>query len=112
MNNITYTLKDTHKQKNNFKKILDNVYCIFEDDENMALITHYNLNFLKKELVFIAKYYNISTRKKTKTDLINIIIDFEKNNENFFIVEERKRLWMYMKELKEDRFLKNFIIFK
>ena len=41
-----------------------------------------------------------------------MIIDFEKNNENIFIVEKRKRLWMYMRELKEDRFLNKFIIFK
>ena len=112
MNNITYTLKDSNKKQTNFKQVLNNIECIFENDENIALITHYDLNNLKKDLIMIAQYYDISTRKKKKEELINIIIDFEKNHENFFIVEKRKRLWMYMKELQEDRYLKKFIIFK
>ena len=47
-----------------------------------ALELEYN-EYLKKDLVKICEYYKISTRKKKKGDLIDDIIEYELNPENF-----------------------------
>ena len=70
----------------------------------------YNENFTKKELELIAGYYEISKRKKRKLDLIQEIIIFEQNDLNYDIVEKRKLHWFYLEQLREDPYLKQFII--
>ena len=72
----------------------------------------YDQQFLKKELEMIADYYYISKRKKTKIELIQDIVLYETDPTNFEIVEKRKLMWFYLNELKTDRYLKKFIIFK
>ena len=71
---------------------------------------HYKDNFLKKDLERIADYYSISKRKKKKDELINDIVLFEINPENFEITEKRKTLWYYMEEILNDNYLSKFLI--
>ncbi len=85
---------------------------LVNDDINIALNIHYNENFLKKDLIMIAEYYEISIRKKRKTQLIKDIIDFETNEDNIFLVERRKQLWEYIEEIRNDRYLSKFLILK
>ena len=85
------------------------------DDENIAnqFITqqfYYNDTFTLKELYHIANYYDISKRKKKKCELIDDIIAFELDDENSELVEQRKRLWFYVNEIKNDNYLSKFII--
>jgi len=75
-----------------------------------ALELEYN-EYLKKDLVKICEYYKISTRKKKKGDLIDDIIEYELNPENFLFTERRKMLWEYIYELIEDEYLNKYIIF-
>ena len=75
-----------------------------------ALELEYN-EYLKKDLVKICEYYNISVRKKKKADLIDDIIEYELNPDNFFMTERRKMLWDYIYELIEDEYLNKYIIF-
>lgn len=75
-----------------------------------ALELEYN-EYLKKDLVKICEYYKISTRKKRKGDLIDDIIEYELNSENFLFTERRKMLWEYIYELIEDEYLNKYIIF-
>ena len=75
-----------------------------------ALELEYN-DYLKKDLVKICEYYKISTRKKKKGDLIDDIIEYELNPENFLFTERRKMLWEYIYELIEDEYLNKYIIF-
>tara|TARA_B100001063_G_C16769292_1_gene560543 strand:- start:406 stop:810 length:405 start_codon:yes stop_codon:yes gene_type:complete len=84
-------------------------------DDNLAneFITqqfYYSDNFTLKELHHIANYYDISKRKKRKNELIDDIIAFELDTENTEIVETRKRLWFYLNEIKNDKYLSKFII--
>ena len=58
----------------------------------------------------IANYYDISKRKKRKAELIDDIVAFEIDNENCELVEQRKRLWFYLNEIKNDNYLSKFII--
>lgn len=80
-----------------------------EVDMMQAYVCDYDFNYKKTELVHIAKYYEISIRKKNKIDLIHEIVEFESNPENIGIVNRRKLLWDYIEEIKSDPYLSNFI---
>lgn len=82
-----------------------------EDTTFESLFYEYQYNYLKPDLMHVARYYDLKTRKKTKIDLITDIVEFELNPENIFIVEKRKYLWNYIEELKEDEYLSQFISF-
>ena len=71
----------------------------------------YSFNYKVKELCAIMGYYSLSRRKMTKDDMINIIINYENQEENLEITNKRKRLWKYAKELKEDNYFSKIILF-
>ena len=117
------------KQSFNYDNLIDNLnndlssrVSKIDDDNNennennnyissmTALELEYN-DYLKKDLVKICEYYKISTRKKRKGDLIDDIIEYELNSENFLFTERRKMLWEYIYELIEDEYLNKYIIF-
>ena len=77
----------------------------------MAQQINYSTNYTKKELEKIADYYEIPKRRKKKDILIEEILIFEFEPENVCEVYQRKKLWGYIKELKEDKYLRQFIIF-
>jgi len=79
-------------------------------DDYIALEINYQTNFTKKELGRIADYYEISKRKKKKAELITDIVLYEKDPENLPIVHQRKKLWSYIQEIKEDKYLSKFLI--
>ena len=72
---------------------------------------NYSTNFTRKDLDRIADYYSIQKRKKLKDELIQEIILFEMEPENIEIVYRRKKLWSYMDEIKDDKYLRKFLIF-
>ena len=71
---------------------------------------NYNENYTLKQLYRIAEYYDISKRKKKKTELIEEIVVFENQPENCEIVNRRATLWSYMEEIKQDKYLSKFLI--
>jgi|TARA_B110000444_G_C18486381_1_gene431515 hypothetical protein len=79
------------------------------DNDILCLKMDYEINYLKKDLIHIMKYYNLSTRKKTKENCIDDIIEFEIQQENEFVVEHRKTRWFYLEELQNDEYLSKFI---
>jgi hypothetical protein len=81
------------------------------DDDKIALELEYNTNYTKKELEKIIDYYKLDKRNKRKSDIIDSIISFEKNVQNIEKVHTRKKLWSYMEEIKEDDYLRKFLIF-
>tara|TARA_B100000941_G_C28427908_1_gene512531 strand:- start:40 stop:546 length:507 start_codon:yes stop_codon:yes gene_type:complete len=80
-------------------------------DECLAMSVNYNENFTLKDLQKIAEYYEISTRKLSKAELIEHIIAYEDNTHNNTKTKQRKKLWHYMKEIKRDKYLRSFLIF-
>jgi len=126
--NIKYSLKEYNKNNKeevgltfdeleNFieeKEKEMNTSCEEYDDNYSEMFflleQEYNENYTKKELELIAGYYDISKRKKRKLDLIQEIIIFEQNDLNYDIVEKRKLHWFYLEQLREDPYLKQFII--
>jgi hypothetical protein len=89
-----------------------NIYEEFLDNEDMTpYILNYQLNFTLRQLTQICDYYNISKPKKCNKDiLIQMIIHFEGNVANEDIVTKRKMMWFYMEELKNDKYMKKYIV--
>lgn len=111
--NVTYEKLMQEVNVESEKK--ENIYMGNMWDENLTndFITqqfYYSDNFTLKELHHIAIYYDISKRKKKKYELIDDIVAFEIDTGNVELVEQRKRLWFYVNELKNDNYLSKFII--
>ena len=109
--NVESFYEELMEQVNAENKRLEEEESITEDTTFESLFYEYQYNYLKPELMHVARYYDLKTRKKTKIDLITDIVGFELNPENIFIVEKRKYLWNYIEELKEDDYLSQFISF-
>lgn len=61
-----------------------------------------------RELLRISDYYNIPKSKK-KEVIISNIIAFESDLTNEKEVAKRKKLWTYMRILKNDKYMKQFL---
>ena len=83
----------------------------FDMDETLAMTVNYNENYTLKDLQKIAEYYEISTRKMNKAEIIENILTYEDNPENREKTMRRKQMWSYMKQIKQDKYLKQFLIF-
>ena len=85
-----------------------------DDDLVIPKIINYNENFTVKELLLICEYYGISKELKSnkcnKEVIINFLVDFESNCMNTQIVLKRQRLWLYINELKNDKFMKKYVL--
>ena len=88
----------------------DNLHDFIGMDDYIAAELDYKTNYNKKELERIADYYEISKRKKKKDELIEDIVVFEKESTNIVKVYQRKKMWKYIKEIKKDKYLKQFLI--
>ena len=130
MKNIKCSIIDTI-QKDTNTKLKDIMSCVEEkekekekekensknydmESENFTAIFYlleeeYN-EFTKKELERICDYYEISKRKKRKADLIQDIIIFEQDEMNSEIVNKRNELWYCIEQIKNDNYLKKYLI--
>ena len=88
----------------------DSMHDFIGMDDYIAAEFNYKTNYNKKELERIADYYEISKRKKKKDELIEDIVLFEKESVNIVKVYQRKKMWKYIKEIKKDKYLKQFLI--
>ena len=119
--NITYDIIETQKNDNydinhninNISNSVDNRdKLLYNQDEILALITNYNLNYSVSYLNNILDFYNIKKKKKNmkKQDIIDTIVNFETNLNNKDIVSNRIRLFENFIELKNNEFFNKFII--
>jgi hypothetical protein len=85
-----------------------------ESDDIFLQMKDYEINYTVKQLMLICEYYDIlkdvRANKAKKQDIIEQILLFEKNMENFEITMKRKELWYYINELKNDKMMKKFVI--
>jgi hypothetical protein len=118
-NNIIFSIEE---EESNTKFDMDALMGEIEidemfDDFNLNPISfHYRENFTIKELFLICDYYGIGkdlkTKKCKKEIIVKVLVDFESNNENNDIVAKRKTLWYYINELKNDKFMKKYILWQ
>lgn len=85
-----------------------------DEDEKMCQVLNYSLNYTVKELTKICEYYRIDKmvkkQKLNKEDIINIVVSFERDFTNNETVTRRQLLWHCMYELKNDSFMKKYVI--
>ena len=84
------------------------------DDLLIPQMLNYNENFTVKQLLIICEYYgfakDIKTNKYNKEQIINFLVSFESDPKNSDIVFQRQNMWFYMNELKNDKFMRKFIL--
>jgi len=84
------------------------------DDLLIPQMINYNENFTVRQLLIICEYYgfakDIKTNKYNKEQIINFLVSFESDPKNSDIVFKRQNMWFYMNELKNDKFMKKFIL--
>lgn len=104
IDNMENLINNTYLQDNE-----DNEDNQDNEDNTMAMHIEYELNYTIKQLKAISDYYNLTSRKLKKNEIIDNIILFEVEDENQTIVYSRKRLWYFVEELKNDHFFDNII---
>ena len=85
-----------------------------DDDSMMPQILNYQLNFTVRQLLQICEYYGIAkeikSNKFNKDETIQMLVVFENDKQNEDIVCKRRLLWFYADELKNDKYMKRYII--
>jgi hypothetical protein len=83
----------------------------FDTDNFLAKQLDYNENYLIADLKKIAEYYDIPTRKLRKEELVQELVIFENDPENAEVYLKRLQAWFWLKELKQDPKIKQYILF-
>jgi len=117
-NNLSFSLEEKNHMENSdvtYESLIKEVDLMEMNndillDDYIAQEVDYQTNYVRKELDRIADYYDISKRKKRKDELIEDIVIFEKDPDNVQIVFQRKKLWSYIKEIKQDKYLSKFLM--
>ena len=120
--NICFFLSDTSENQTDegdINNMLNEFYSKeFEmendmDDVNFSLLVDYSENNTVKQLMRICDYYNISKElkltKPKKIDIVNAILIYENDHNNKGSVYKRKQMWHYIEELRNDKFMKQFV---
>jgi hypothetical protein len=102
---------DLNSFLNDFEKMDVPSHAEPSGDYFLAQMSEYDLNYTLKQLGMIYEYYNIGKiAKLKKADIIQAIVVFEHDGENYEIVMRRQQLWHYLEELKSDKFMKRFVL--
>jgi hypothetical protein len=99
----------------NIDQLMDSID--YDDSNHELTLPHminYNENFTVKELLLICEYYGFAKDMKTnrfnKEQIIEYLVTFESDIANSDIVFKRQNMWFYINELKNDKFMKKFIL--
>jgi hypothetical protein len=118
-NNIQFNLQDIvdeseeEWEENEFSNyatiFLENVR---EDVDILSVIHGYESTCNVKDIVKIGEYYGIQKQfsKLKKLEMIYLVVFFENDGKNADIVLKRKQMWFYIDELKQDKFMKRFVV--
>lgn len=105
----TYIFNKTNKNEcedHNNDTIEVDMYNIDIDE----LMLFYNKSNVKS-LTRLLQYYDIYKPKMLKNEMIQVLVLFETQKENTYIVNNRMRLWRNIEELKADPFFGKYIMF-
>lgn len=92
----------------------DIIYNTLASDYQLSKEIDYEMNYTVNQLLLICDYYDLSKewklKKSNKQTIIQVLVNFENNPDNIEIVSKRKLYWRFMDELKNDKFMKKFIL--
>jgi len=106
---------ETNDSELNIEELLNEIENTELNDEMIIpQIINYNENFTVKELLLICEFYgfakDLKSNKCNKEEIIQVLVDFEKNQNNSDIVFRRQNMWFYINELKNDKFMKKYVL--
>ena len=114
---ISYYVEETEKQeteKLNIEEFMAEMENELDDDLAVPKMINYHENFTVKELLLICDYYGfakeLKNNKFNKDQIIEILVVFESDLNNSDVVLKRQNMWFYMSELKNDKFMKKFLL--
>ena len=116
--NITYFLHEPDEIISNEYDLefdINNVLQEIENDEfKLPKLLNYDINFTIKDLMMICEYYGfakeLKTKKYNKEEIIHFLVDYELNPLNNDIVNKRQNMWFYINQLKNDKFMKKYLL--
>ena len=101
---------DNHNSHNSHELDLDfEDLDFFKMDCATALSFDYEMNYTMKQLKHIAGYYGIKQKSK-KGEIIQDIVAYETDSTNFAMVGQRRRMFHYIDALKNDEYLKSYVM--
>ena len=84
------------------------------DSATVSQIIHYTDNCTVKDLLVVCDYYGfakgLKSCKCTKEQIVECLVSFETDPTNADIVFKRQTAWFYIHELKQDKFMKKFVL--
>jgi len=84
------------------------------NDLYIPQMINYHENYTLKGLLLICEYYGfakeLKNNKCNKQQIIDFLVSFESDNNNSDIVCKRQNMWFYINELKNDKFMKKFVL--
>ncbi len=117
LNNISIIMDDTLNENEDYNDIIEDINKEINNDDDEKIVQefmYYATFYTVKELIKICDYYglskNLKINKYKKEQIINTIVFFENNFLNYNIVLKRKTMWFYMNEIKNDSFMKKYIV--
>ena len=119
--NISFSINDKELVDNNdfdlnelLKSLESTNIGEIKHDFFVSQTLHYEVNFTVKELMLICEYYGISKDLKSnrcnKTEIIFFLVKFENEPNNEDIVSKRRNMWFYINEIKNDKFMKKYVL--
>jgi len=108
-------IENQEKEENNIEEFMTEMENDdFNDELAVPKMINYHENFTVKELLLICDYYGfakeLKTNKCNKDQIIEILVSFESNLNNSDIVFKRQNMWFFINELKNDKFMKKFLL--
>ena len=122
--NVFFSLDETSLDYKNENNIINDLLDDFDYTNQINNLTNeeiieslsieYKINYNVKDLLLICEYYGIAKELKVqkfcKEMIIYFLVDFENDPLNNTIVLQRKKMWHCMNMLKNDKFMKKYII--
>jgi len=124
--NISFFLVEDGEENNDSLEQLNNLMEEFNEDTNYShdffqendifreLGNFYCEKYNVSQLLKICDYYDLTKcvklAKYKKKEMVDAIVSFEIDPMNTDIVNKRQKLWHYMEELSNDKYMKKYII--
>jgi len=116
---ISFLIEEVENSENemdfNIEDLMNEIEATDMDTEMVVPhMINYHENYTVKELLLICEYYgfakDVKANKFNKEQIIDYVVAFETAIENADFVFRRQNMWFYMNELKNDKFMKKFVL--
>jgi hypothetical protein len=116
---ISFLIEEVESAENDMDFNIEDLMNQIDETDIEAEMTvphmiNYHENYTVKELLLICEYYgfakDLKNNKFNKDQIIEYLVTFESDIANTDIVFRRQNMWFYINELKNDKFMKKFVL--